>query len=394
MDDVLESPTFTELAALGVHGGVESPAVRLVQEAKGPLRSFARYVGYRLSGGRIARDTATFFEKHEEAPRQEVPIADCYRLLGSIDKKLSGSSSAPEEFIGDLCRDWVSIQDKIRTTVGNEAVLTDYVYFDPKKDTYQLFFIRNNKLCSVAVHGPITSNDELIKQIREPLLSADCPNDLVQLPGQTPFAQIQNNVNLELIIAGLLKQSGDSEGRLRRLSPITNDFPYMRNVLIEREGEIFTRLRHLGVWKLGELQSVNRLLFSKGIYFDPDKGDAVTDPDLAQMWYNIRSVSLGTSDPTTREQLARELNYTSRETLYFRMISEYLEDESLLIQTFVKSDFFLKNALFFKDRYLASVGATELAVAKAMLANYYLFKFEGGADMASSPSQRFLASIP
>lgn len=182
--------------------------------------------------------------------------------------------------------------------------------------------------------------------------------------------------------------------KVRRISPITNEIPLARHRKFEREGAFFTRLRHQGVSSLGELQELNRYFFENGIRLHPTTKEIDFDRELAQAWLVMRSLEDGAETSLSNSRHLPEMMKAAREKVFFGVITGVLEKNHELVEKFVVSAVFRKYKRDFCDRVLSGYGQTDLDIAKAMLGNYYLYKFEGADSPLTSEYWSIFASMP
>jgi hypothetical protein len=73
----------------------------------GPLRSAALYYVHLFSGGRIRQDLRTYFGHSEVSVNQPtLELQQASKVLGGIDRSLSGVDNVPGNFIGDKYGEW------------------------------------------------------------------------------------------------------------------------------------------------------------------------------------------------------------------------------------------------------------------------------------------------
>lgn len=199
---------------------------------------------------------------------------------------------------------------------------------------------------------------------------------------------VLRNLAIEDAIEAIQKRDG-IQGKLFRISPITNDFSAVRNALYDPEGEMFERLHDQGVSSLGELVEAQQQLFDtmRVEVGADDSENFVFHAGLVNVWIQTWKEAYQGSDGEAIGVLLSQAN----EMMYSQMVDMYLREHPQLVSRFRQSILYLRHADAFKDIYLATAGQTETDVARSMLVNYYLFKFEGYETPQESPTQQFFS---
>ncbi len=369
-------------------GGKESILGRVATESLGPVRSFLLYIAYKISGGKIRPDLSTYFGPRETRNiQQNVSLKEISGVLDDIDKRLIGGDEVPENFISEDYQKWSAVKSQIIPHLDSGTTLTDYVLLDKQKNHRYIFIVKDSKLLPIEVGADNFDTQNLKTQLAN--------NEWVEIPDKTTSDDLSNAINTELAISDFI-QSREIKPEncvLRRICSVTNDFSCQRHAIFDREGQMFTDLRHMGAWSLGEFRDLHRVLFSRGIYFDSQKREVVIDQELAKSWVKLRKISLQQENELGEKQAVSEMQQYAREKLYFEMTLHYFRENPQLVDLFLQTQDYHRFAMEFKDKNIAALGLTERACAGNMFANYYLLMFEGGV-IDQSRSQAFLARIP
>lgn len=388
METISPSPSPKELATAFFEGGKESPFARTVAEGVGPLRSFAAWTAYNVSGGRFRGDLGQYFKKPENKPLS-VEISDAPLILDEIDKRLSGDDRVVENFIGaEAYRKWVALKGKIEGFFGQRIGVTDYVLYDRQRGDTYLFVGDKTDIVPLKVKSEDFSGNALMSEYR----SGRSIGTIQSPRGQ---GDLKPAIEMETAIAAFAGSINTDPSNLevRRISSVANDFDSFRDILFGREEQMFTELRHMGVWGVGELQTMNQALFARAICLDKDSGRVVIDQDLAGLWLRTRMISLHDETASGESKANDEMLKHATEKIYFKVVKTYLKENPALVDAFLNSPEYTRFAMEFKDKNLSSLGLTERGVAIDMLSNVYLSMFEGG-KLEDSSSQAYLARIP
>lgn len=377
----------------------ESAVVQTARELTGPFRSAAIYGANRLSKGRLFPSTNVFFDSQPHNEAQMYTWQQMPQILQKIGERFSNRTQRPTKFIDkDVYTKWQSakanLQAALQTLSGDDIQLTDYMtqfdenrvlYYQKEQDgktfLYPLVFANEKKQ---RLTNETLKSQLMIHQAESILVSND------EAPQVT--SQIANNLAIENAIDLLNWQLNKEphEGTIMRISSVANEFLPMRHSHYDIDGEMFTKLRHRGASSFGELQQVQNLLLLQSLKFDRQTGEIMYDPKLADIW---KQTFLQAYPDRTLSDAEGELNKFAREKVYFELATQWLHENPRLVNHFRKSLFYKQFEPAFRDRNLSAIGLTETQNANAMLANYYLYLFEGGGDPQVSPSQKYLATI-
>lgn len=332
-----------------------------------PFRSGYAFVMHKITGGRYRPELETFFSPNKASSEFEVPLARLPDFLDVVDNLLARH----ENPIGRNFDGWVDTKRRIEQIPGIK--MTDYVLFNQNYGQHILVAERGNSLIPIFVPRPGEIGQNILFGI-----GREYPKQKFKL----------EEVAMELSISDIEKNEELGSGyKLRKLSAITNDFELRRHAVLERDGEMIESLRDQGVMTIGEIQSVTRMLVFGGITFE--EGSVNVDPSLGQVWISARMISLKEGSERQKfHKSAQELSVFANQLIYFRGVSQFLEENPGIQREFMKSNQYLKHRKAFIDSHIAARGQTEEQIATAMLANYYLAKFEGGS-VGESPSQKY-----
>jgi hypothetical protein len=376
--------------------GRESAAFQVAKESLGPMRSSAIYVANRASRGRFFPETSVYFDGPKEREKQEVSWRQLPGVLDNIDSRITSDSKRPENFAGKkLASDWQSARDSLRELLiqhsGEGTKLTDYVF--SVKGSHTLFYeaVRDGKgfIYPLTVGGGI-SNEEMqqsiARQVSEPAACAELGRERSDAGSIEENIAVENAV--ELIQDRMMLVPGT--GSLRRISSVTNEFAPVRHEGFEHDGKMIRTLRRMGAYSVGELQQAQLFLIQKTLHFDEEEGEVGFDQDVADVW---TSMWMKAHPDREEPEAAEELGKYARERIYFEFVSQWLRENPQLAARFRNSHEYKKHHEQFRDMNLSASGQTETQTAVAMLANYYLYRFEGANTPQESPSQRQLALI-
>lgn len=374
-------------------------AIRVLPE---PLLSSATWLAAnwgRTQERAFARnpDLKQFFGPDEPVEEKDpVKPAEIPQELTKITQAFLNSEGEPHHFLGgERFGVWREIAEVLSDQIRTEYPSAEFLdYLISTTEDFYLVFIVDNQLLSCRVHreqlnftsdSVLESTAVLLPNIAEiiPYMSEWQAQDLQQPSSLELELAVQNALNAANIAAELLK-----------VSPLANSFYLNRHLWFDREGQLITFLRHQGIYTLGEMQTVQRVLFNEGWYVDRDSGELVYDRELCNSWIECRALPLASTEISAdlHNQYELEASNFLHEQAYYRAVLAQLRGSELVL-AFAGSEVYRRFAMEFKDRHLASFAVTEIEVAAAMLAGIYLWLFEAIVDPADSPSQHFLASI-
>lgn len=378
-----------------VSGGKESPLYRSLAELKGPIGSFFGYVAGSSFLRRFSSDLDTFFGPKVVEAKPERPLSDIGPILSEVDNRLKGTG-APERFLKDFYEDWRRVAAKLETAVGSSYQLTDYVLFPSDETPFTVFFLSEGHLVPVKVDRAGFDLQKIEAQLSERSSRIKIDKLPVFGPDTGWQKRMREGVEVESAISSFADSETTPENRakLRILSPIANDFLYKRHTVFEREGELINSLRHAGATSVGEQQELMRQLFARHVHYDKNFGVTVDWPEALQLADVWSLVTPGENRIEVKLSLQSRMETYARENVYFAMVSQFLRENPGIVNAFMNSEAYRNNAMNFVDRHLAALGSTHRGVAEAMLAGYYLYRFEGSNNPDGSPSQKFLARIP
>ena len=363
---------------------IHSAFIRLGSRDKGRLGEYIR-----TKQTKKDENFPKFFNHHYDEVVEFLDLSETPKLLNDIDDRLVGKEGNSQDFIGDaLFSKWKLMSQMVCEGIGERIpgiTMTDYVASTP--DSHSLFFVQGDQLKEVKIGRGDTKLD--INGIEAKLHEA---KTTTILPDDNHLF-----VNLEIAIEESLRSDGlNTQAEVRRISSITNDFDYKRHARLEREGLFFTGLRHMGVHSLGELQNESRVLFDQGWQIDPNSQEIKVDEELMKTWLEIRNLPNERFEnetvPNQVELAEGEAREHVLEQAYYQLVLEKLNG-SELVRSFVESDVYKRFSIEFCDRHAASYGATDMKVARSMLAGMYMFAFEGVDNPDQSPSQHYMAPV-
>ena len=394
------------VADISLQGIYESVPYKTLGALTGPFRSGSLFYLYHLSHqlhdathGRVPQfnviageDLRQYFG-HPEKTSYSIELGDAPEILTSIDSRLTGDKAPPEHFIGEeLSQKWTLVKEKIQQELDPEhkTVVSDYVLTtrgDTGQLTHTIFATDESHIYALEIQEDKVSRADFEKQMRE----NDRQYVLPSIPDAQQSIPFADHIIMEQAIARVADQMDidRSQSTIRRLSPIANAFQIPRHVQFEREGDMFTDLRHRGAWSIGEHQEAFRQLIARGSHVD-ETGSVHMDDELASILVEVRTMS----DPTIQpEQASEEMQKYLREYIYHYTVVQTLKQHPEITDTFIDSGLYSKYALSFKDIHLSSHGLSEREVAEMMIAGYYLSQFEGSSSMTTSPSQRLMGRV-
>lgn len=371
-------------------------AASVARVAIEPIKSAVQWVGYHDRGafGRYTRrnnpDLEIFFG-HEVKVNKELELKPS-SLVKEIAARIKESDGVPQHFLGrDLDEAWRVAKQNLQQRFNSGLIVTDYL--TKCGDGYYVFIVDKEQGKII----PLLVNDELFDTSSAKLDLSQQPFELLSMEesedslfrSEFGFSKISEETAAKKVVDQL--SSHDQKTELFRLSIIANEFFNKRHAFLEREGDFFTSLRHLGVHSLGELQTLGRELFSHGLSIDGSTGQVNLDPEMLRIWQEIRSLPSFTTTDADQFLIKEEAFQYAQEQVFFRLMMEVLSKQSELVIKFMNSAIYREYAMEFKDKHLASFGATETHVAQSILANYLTYLFEGKSNPNDSPSQRYMA---
>lgn len=364
-------------------------AATVKEGAVGPISSALGYFGYESQRTRplalkVNPALETYFGEHDH-PQIETDLSQAHDILSQIDQRLYNQGN-PEHFIGaELFSQFRQIADLLTDRLNahfeldqQHGYLSGFVFFDRSNNQFIAFFITQHQMYPIR----ITNN---LSQIPSNL------QELLNLPNVE--VDTSSEVEEELAISHLLSELGiidmpsqTPNKTVRRMNPVTNEYPLVRNFDFDHEGEIIQELRNRGVHTIGELQSVLRIFFRQGVWFEHDQ--ALLDNDLADRIVQILVLAF----PDMTEQVARmSIARAAEDRVYYNLVLYQIRENHSLVDDFMNSPVFTAHRQTFIDAHLAALGQTNRAIAEAMLAGFYLYVFEQVENPWQSDSQYYLA---
>lgn len=347
----------------------ESIPVQVAGVAKGPFESFLGFTLHRLTGLPDSLDPYFDPVRPGESER-DVSLAEVCQALGEVRARLKGENGVAEHFLNPSHKKFLSAKEKLQKEISSAGVLSDYVVSG--KESFILFYQKDGLLKPVVVWPENCTKEKLQRQIAAQKIS-------------TPLGSGRGKIQEELAISDILTRLSlnPKEYNLDFISSIANRFSLRRHIVFERDGEMFESLTKRGAMSIGELAEAQRLLMTFGVNYGP-KG-VWLDPQLSAIWVKTRMMT-----GVSVEAAQRELAKYARETVYFEFVTQFLRENSQLVSKLLQSPLFGHFRDDFVDIHLAARGQTETSIAAAMIANYYLYKFEGSQNPQHSPSQAYL----
>lgn len=355
---------------------------------RGPIAGPLRYFANKASGRRLFPSLNEHFgpQKPKETA-QTLDWQDLPQALIAIDLRFP-RGQRPKKFIGEKAytgfRQTVdSLQEQLRET-DSSVVFTDYLL---SRDSGHVLFYEtkdgSDRVIRPLVIDTVSTEEFTLESLKNQINNAKGGQILFTEPS---LPSVIRNSEKEAAIEKLQQEHGLTGGRLRLISPITNEFIAVRHAKYDPEGEMFTNLINQGASSIKELQTAQQVLFEESLHFDKDAKSIVFDPDLAEIWMSVWEKAY----KGTRDDASNELLKYADERLYYETVDQYLKDNPQQVFAFRDSLLYPKYVEDFKDTYLATSGQTETDVARSMLINYALFKHEGYDDPSKSPTQQLL----
>lgn len=381
-----------------IEGGRESVLAQSTSVVIGqPLRGLAERTRYAIAsrlGMPISKqkEYARYFDPAVERETPQRALSDLPTVIEALGTRLEGTKDTLPTTPRKLYGEWVQTREALQAEIGEDNKLVDYILYRPTGEHVLFYITKGTQLAPLVIkRGDIDTEDihtQLAENISVPL-AVDHMIDPAVVNRPTPHMKsalaIESGIKQIQRIVGHNAEYDLSQERVDKISTVTNRVQLRRHKEMSLEGSVIANLVKSGASSVGEMQKVTRVL-TETMYYDEAAREVSYDEALAVVWTQIQTIDGGVSS-SNFEQFARE-------TVYFQLITQALREAPQLVATFIDSGCYEQFAGAFKDRYLASYGQTEHAVAEAMLANYYLSRFEGNQDPALSPSQETKREIP
>lgn len=333
--------------------------------------------------------------KQPSLPEQPPQLSDTPQVLTKIFTRLEKESE-----LGGLNSQydtWNTVRTLLQDQIGGAYTITDYVSFEPLSNTFTLFLktksgtsSTDSTLVPLILTGDDLNPDKLKQQLADQRIKAilhQSPDWTTTenrvLPPSSALAEMEQGIR------NIHKTRGIEEKTVvtHRLSRIANTHELRRHVDFDRDGGNTRLLRNKRVYTIGEMQELQRYLFSHGLTFDGATGSVTTETNLTQRWIEMRKYA-----GIDEEQAVPEMEKYARECIYYRMVMQYFKDCPDEAYAFMNSSVFRKYEEQFKNVHFAAYGQTEMAVAQSMMANFFLMQFEGVKKAEDSPSQKLMDS--
>ncbi len=372
----------------------ESTLVQVAETAYGPVHSVAARGAYHLTRNRRSPLYAHVFDEQKEHPEKAVQLTDAWQTLNRAFIHLGNRSE--HGGLKSIYNQWNSVRNLLQEAIGKDNVITDYVTSIDGNEFNVYVKVKQPenspspyKLASLSITKEPLTPESIQQQISGENITVElhCSSNWATttdrvLPETDVLIEMENGI---AAINDTYK--GDYRARTtHRLSRSANTHQLRRHEDFDRDGKNISDIRYRRVYTIGEIQELQRYMFSEGLSFDPLSGEVKIHEQLAKRWIQMRALA-----GVVAEDAHKEMYKYARECMYFKMINQRISECPQEVNMFMNSPVFKAYEAKFKDGYLAARGQTEFDIAKAMLGNYFLMHFEGSTDMMNSPSQKHMA---
>jgi hypothetical protein len=361
----------------------QSASVVVGQPARGAAEYLSNRVARRFNLPHGRKTDIYFAPDRRERDVPPCEATDIPRIIESIGARLEGSKDTLGRTPRSLYSQWERAREALQEEIGSDKQLTNYVLYRPTGDHVLFFVHKGDQLSPLVMHQGELPLDAIHDQTQN--------YNAVSLPKHTDAAlAIETGIKQIQTDLGKHADYDIAQERVDRLSRAANRVPLRRHAVFEKEGDIIRSLYAHGATSTGELQTV-LVDLTETISYDA-RGGVQYDQDLANVWKKVHAEAKQESGMSD-EQIATAFEQFANEVAFYQLVTQYFKERPEITEQFMASGLYTQFAPAFKDRFLASYGQTETAIAEAILANYFLSQFET-TDVVHSPSQGYINDIP